>query len=189
MPRKCKFTKEDIISAAIDIVREQGISAVTARSVGAKLNASTKVVFTYFSGMEELNSETLKRANEIYYEYIFSAMQKGDEPPYKASGLAYINFARNERELFKLLFMRDRRNEIIEEDRESIRPIIEVIQKNLNLSEDEAYNFHLELWIYVHGIATMIATSYVEWDDEFISKALTDAYLGLKMRYTKEGQS
>ena len=187
MPRICKFTKDDIALAAVDIVREKGIEGVTVRSVANRLNASTKVIFTYFSGMEELNREILKKASEIYYEDIFSAMKKGDAPPYKASGLAYINFARNERELFKLLFMRDRRLEDIKEDRESIRPIIDVIKKNLNLSEDEAYNFHLEIWTYVHGIATMIATNYIDWDDEFINKALTDAYLGLKMRYTAEG--
>lgn len=52
-------------------------------------------------------------------------------------------------------------------------------------SEDEAYLFHLEMWLYVHGIATMIATSYLDWDDEFISRVLTDAYMGLKYRYTE----
>jgi hypothetical protein len=52
------------------------------------------------------------------------------------------------------------------------------------LSEDEAYIFHLELWLFVHGIATMIATNYLEWDIEFVDKALTDAYQGLKNRYT-----
>ena len=41
----------------------------------------------------------------------------------------------------------------------------------------------MELWLYVHGIATMIATNYLEWDIEFIDKALTDAYQGLKNRY------
>lgn len=56
--------------------------------------------------------------------------------------------------------------------------------KNLGLSEDEAFLFHLEMWIFVHGIATMTATSYLNWDIEFISMTLTDAYEGLKHRYT-----
>ena len=38
-------------------------------------------------------------------------MSAGQYPPYKASGMAYIRFAREQRELFKLLFMRDRTNE------------------------------------------------------------------------------
>lgn len=98
--------------------------------------------------------------------------------------MAYIQFARDERELFKLLFMRDRSGERIEEDREAIRPQLNIIMKNLGVSEDEANMFHLELWVYVHGIATMIATSYLEWDEDFVSRTLTDAFEGLKHRYT-----
>ena len=79
--------------------------------------------------------------------------------------------------------MRDRSGERIEEDRESIRLLLELLQKNLGVSEDDAYLFHLEMWVYVHGIATMIATSYLDWDDEFVSRVLTDAYVGLKYRY------
>ena len=111
-------------------------------------------------------------------------MGEGRFPPYKASGMAYIQFARDERELFKLLFMRDRSGERIEEDREAIRPQLNIIMKNLGVSEDEANMFHLELWVYVHGIATMIATSYLEWDEDFVSRTLTDAFEGLKHRYT-----
>ena len=115
--------------------------------------------------------------------FCLTGMSSGKYPPYKASGMAYIGFAREERELFKLLFMRDRSGERIEEDRESIRLLLELLQKNLGVSEDDAYLFHLEMWVYVHGIATMIATSYLDWDDEFVSRVLTDAYVGLKYRY------
>ena len=110
-------------------------------------------------------------------------MTDGKYPPYKASGIAYIQFAKEEKELFKLLFMRDRTGEKIEENREEMRPMLNLIMKNLGIDEDKAYFFHLELWLYVHGIATMIATNYLEWDIEFIDKALTDAYQGLKNHY------
>lgn len=85
-----------------------------------------------------------------------------------------------------MLFMRDRSQEKLSENKEEIRPLIELIKQNLNINEDEAYLFHLEMWIYVHGIATMAATSYLNWDIEFINKTLTDVYTGLKHRYTGE---
>ena len=105
-----------------------------------------------------------------------------------AGGMAYIQFAREERELFKILYMRNRKGEnlSLEKDKENNKPIIDVICKNTGLSEDEAYLLHVEMWIFVHGIGTMLATSYLEWDDEFISKTLTDAYLGLKHRFCEE---
>lgn len=110
-------------------------------------------------------------------------MTAGEYPVYKASGMAYIRFAKDERELFMLLFMRDRSSEQTGDDKNEIKPLIEIIMKSTGLSEQDAYLFHLEIWVYVHGIATMIATSYLEWNWDTISQMLTDGYAGLKQRY------
>ena len=83
--------------------------------------------------------------------------------------------------------MRDRSKEgPPQEDREELRPLLDLIMKNLGISEDEAYIFHIEMWIYVHGIASMIATSYLELDEETVGKMLTDMYVGLTLRYTEK---
>lgn len=124
-------------------------------------------------------------ANELYQSYLQKDMAEGKYPPYKASGMAYIRFAKEEKELFKLLFMRDRSGERVGENKEEIRPLLKLIRQNLGLSEEDAYFFHLEMWIYVHGIATMLATSYLELDEEFISRVITDGYEGMKARYGK----
>ncbi|MGN0731189.1 MAG: TetR/AcrR family transcriptional regulator, partial [Treponema sp.] len=183
MPPKFKFTREQIIDAALEVTRENGFAGLTARKLAAELGSSAKPIFGLFQNMEEVQNEVIAAANTLYQSYVQSGMDNGKYPPYKASGMAYIQFAKEEKELFKLLFMRDRTDEKIEENREEIRPILNIIMKNLELNEEKAYLFHLESWLYVHGIATMIATNYLEWDIEFIDKALTDAYEGLKHRY------
>ncbi len=185
MPPKAKFTKEEVVAAAIKIVREEGAGALTARTLGKGLGSSACPIFTLFSGMEEVQKAVLEGANALYEEYLRQDMQSGEYPPYKASGMAYIRFAKEEKELFKLLFMRDRSTETVTEDRESIRPLLELLKGNLGLDEEKAYLFHLEMWVYVHGIATMLATNYLQWDMEFVSLALTDMYLGLKSRFTE----
>ena len=185
MPPKFKFTKDEIINAALEVTRTQGKSGLTARALAAELGCSVKPIFGLFKNMEEVQQEVGTAAYELYQKYLLEDMTIGEYPPYKASGMAYTRFAKDEKELFKLLFMRDRSGETIEENREEIRPLIELIKQNLGISEDEAYLFHLEMWLYVHGIATMIATSYLDWDNEFISKVITDAYMGLKYRYTE----
>ena len=186
MPPQFKFKKEEILSAALDITRENGLSALTARALAARLGCSVKPVFGLFRNMEEVQREVLAAAEQLYQDHLRESMERGQYPPYKASGMAYIRFARDERELFKLLFMRDRSRETIEENREEIRPLIELIMQNLGLTEDEAYLFHLEMWVYVHGIATMIATSYLAWDDAFVSRVITDAYTCLRHRFMEE---
>ncbi len=184
MPPKVKFTKDEIITAAVEVVRERGADALTARALGERLGASPKPIFGYFSSMDEVKYEVLTAADALYQSYLSADMAAGLYSPYKASGMAYIRFAKEEKELFKLLFMRDRSGEDITEDRESIRPMLDIIMKNLGISEDKAYLLHLELWLYVHGIATMLATSYLPWNTDFISQALTDAYHGLKIHFT-----
>lgn len=184
MPPKFKFTREQIITAALDVTRRNGMEGLTARGLAAELGSSAKPIFGLFQNMEEVQSEVVSSANVLYQSYLQKSMTNKKYPPYKASGMAYIQFAKEEKELFKLLFMRDRTGEKIAENREEVRPMLDIIMKNLQLSEDEAYFFHLESWLYVHGIATMIATNYLDWDIEFIDKALTDAYEGLKYRYT-----
>ena len=184
MPPKAKFSKKEIIEAAVDIVKAEGSQALTARALGAKLGTSSSPIFTVFQNMDEVQQEVLKSANQLYENYLETDMKSKKYPPYKSSGMAYIRFAKEEKELFKLLFMRDRSQEKLSENKEEIRQLINLIKQNLNISEDEAYLFHLEMWIYVHGIATMAATSYLSWDIEFISKTLTDVYAGLKHRFT-----
>lgn len=185
MPPKFKFTRDEITNAALNVTRKNGISGLTARALAAELGCSVKSIFGLFKNMEEVGQEVFIASDLLYQNYLREDMAKGKYSPYKASGMAYIRFAKEERELFKLLFMRDRSREKIEENKEEIRPLMQLIQQNLGISEDEAYLFHLEMWLYVHGIATMIATSYLDWDDEFISRVLTDAYMGLKYRYTE----
>lgn len=183
MPPKCKFTREQIVQAALEIVRERGFEAVTARSVGARLASSPKVIFSLFCNMEELSAAVLQAAQERYRTYLAAEMASGRYPPYKGSGMGYIRFAKEERQLFRLLFMRDRTREQITDGKEELRPILAMVEQNTGLGEEEAYRFHLEMWLYVHGIATMIATSYLDWDLELVGSMITDGYQGLKSRY------
>lgn len=182
MPPKCRFTREEIIQAALDLTAEKGVGALTARGLAQRLGSSAKPIFGLFANMEEVQQEVVKAANLRYQEYLLQDMSAGRYPPYKASGMAYIRFAREQKELFKLLFMRDRTHEE-KAAGDELEALLGLIQKNMGLSRDDAYRFHLEMWIYVHGIATMIATAYLEWDMDFISAALTDAYQGLRLRF------
>ena len=186
MPRSFMFTKEEIINAALDLTREQGFDAVTARAMGTKLGTSHRPVFSYFDSMEELKSTILAAAEEIYQNYLKEDMARGKYPPYKASGMAYIRFAREEKELFKLLFMRDRTNEDKTKQTSEVEMISALICKQVNISKERAMMFYLEMWTYVHGIATMIATNYYDWSEDLASQTLTDMYQGLKLKYEKE---
>lgn len=186
MPPRPKITKAAIAAAGLALVRSEGADALNARAVARALGCSTQPVFSNYDSMDDLRSDVIAAANERYQRAIAAAMADPALPPYKASGMAYIRFAKEEGELFKLLFMRDRSGETITENREEVAPLLALIAKNLGIGEEEAWRFHLEMWIYVHGIATMAATHYLNWDEETVSAFLTDAYQGIRSRYQRK---
>jgi len=186
MPPKIKVTKNMIIDTALSIVRQYGADALNARTVASALGCSTQPVFSNFDSMDTLKNAVLETANSLYHKCRKRDMEQNIYPPYKASGMSYIRFAQEEKELFKLLFMRDRREETIPMEDEEISDLIAIIRSNLGISEYDAKKFHLEMWIYVHGIAVMAATGFLTMNEDFISQLITDAYQSLCKYYTEQ---
>ena len=186
MPPKVKITKEEIVSVTLNLLRREGEDAMNARHIAAELGCSTQPIFSNFDTMDELRSVVIERSEEIFNEYIKREVESGIYVPYKASGMAYIKFAKEEKELFKLLYMRDRTNENIPEETEFESRILQMVKENTGFDSDKNKLFHLEIWVYVHGIATMFATNYLTLDLDFVSDMMTDVYQGLKKRYEVE---
>ena len=146
MPPKQKITKNDIIIAACEIVREEGADALNARQVAAYLNCSTQPVFSNFSTMEELRDAVIGTAEALFRDTVRQEMALGEYPPYKASGMAYIRFAAEEGELFRLLFMRDRSGEDTEAKNGLFDDMTAMLRGNGVVAEEDADLFHLEIW-------------------------------------------
>lgn len=186
MPPKVKVTREDIINAAVDIVRASGDQGINARTIAKKLGCSTQPVFSNFANMGDLRFAVVGKADELCREYIKREIESGKFPEYKASGMAYIRFAKEEKELFKLLYMRDRSGEPMTEGYDLNDKMESLVRDNTGLDGDKTKLFHLEMWAYVHGIASMFATGFLDLDWDLVSKMLTDSYQGLRKQYGME---
>lgn len=95
MPPKPKFKREEIIAAAVDVTRESGIGAVSAREIAAHLGTSTRPIFTYFATMEELKQEIANTAEAILRRYVTDGLNTAI--PFFGLGVNYIQFARTSR--------------------------------------------------------------------------------------------
>lgn len=186
MPPSVRITKEEIIKTAMELVRKNGEDAINARAIASALGCSTQPVFSNFASMVEVREAVIEAAEALCAEYSKAEMEKGEYPPYKASGMGYIRFAKEEKELFRLIYMRDRSAEQIEEESRSFNNMAGVVQQNTGLDADDSRLFHLEMWAFVHGIATMYATGFLDLDRELVSRMLSDAYLGMKKQYERE---
>ena len=185
MPPKAKITEREIIAAAVELVRISGEGSLNARALANKLGCSTQPIFSNFENMEKVRQAVIDYASSLYNECLKRETESGSYPAYKASGMGYIRFAREEQELFKLLFMRDRSFEpmplSLKKD-----PVVELTQENTGYSYEKAERFHLEMWVAVHGIASMIATNFLDWDMDMASGVISDLYMGLRMHFDSE---
>lgn len=183
MPPKVKITREDIINAAVSIVRGEGAQSLNARTIASILECSTQPIFSNFATMDELRFAVVEKADMLCLEYTKRETESGKYPEYKANGMAYIRFAKEEKELFKLLYMRDRTDE---SPLDMNGEMENLVQKTTGLDGEKVKLFHLEMWAYVHGIAVMFATNFFDIEWELVSSMITDCYMGLRKQYGLE---
>ncbi len=182
MPPKVKVTKQDIIEATLALVRQNGTDAINARSIASALSCSTQPIFSNFESMEDLQKAVIYAAYDCYTGFIAREVEGGNYPQYKAFGMAYVRFAKEEKELFKLLFMRDRTEEDLSYSSDFEESVKMIMQAN-GVSQEIARLMHLEMWTCVHGIGTMLATSFLPIEWELVSNILTDVYQGIRSHH------
>ena len=183
MPPKIKVTADDILRAAISLIRENGSQAINARTIASKLGCSTQPIFSNFETMKALHDAVVIKAHQEFESYMQREISSGQYPPYKAYGLAYIRFAKDESQLFQFLYMRDRSDDLQEPEDQVHQQMENIVMENTNLDNRNAQLFHLEMWSFVHGIASMFATGFLELDWDLVSKTMTDVYLGLRKQH------
>ena len=130
MPKQIKISKDDILRAALEIVRNDGIEKVSNREIAKKLNCSIRPIYYQFGNSEELLNELNKKMIKYFYDFITSNMND-KMPKYKQTGINYIKFAKEENNIFKVLFM--------SKTNLSIREFIDTADENFD--EVEKYKY------------------------------------------------
>lgn len=183
MPPKVRYDRQAMLEAAFSLVRQEGADALNARRIAAVLGCSTQPLFRAFSSMEEIRAEMRGMAQRCFEGYIHRSPAL-DPLSYKASGLAYILFAKEEPHLFRLLFMCDRLAGDVpgpgEAPGESY--VLEALMSQTGFTQQQAMEFHLQMFIFTHGLASMIATHYVAYHQEELGRLLTLQYEAMMAR-------
>jgi AcrR family transcriptional regulator len=182
MPPKAKFTREEIIQAGLDIIREHGIESLTARSLATKLGSSARPIFTVFQSMEEVQEEVKKSAKSLYAKYVKKGLEQ--ELAFKGVGTQYILFANQEPKLFQLLFMSEQKQPAVAANVMSMiddnyKDILLSVQNGYHVSEHKAEQLYRHLWIYTHGIAVLCATNMCVFTGEEINDMIAQVFKGM----------
>ena len=187
MPSKIKIAKEDILNAAFDIVRKEGLDHANVREIAKKLNCSVQLIYYQFQNVEELKLELMKKIQNYFYEFLTNHINDRI-PAYKQTGINYIKFAKTEPKLFQILFMSDANLEpenLVSSDDRNYKEYEKIIETCTNLDDKEIKGFHIKMWIFTHGIATLVASQTCKLNDEQISELLTSEFQALMLAEEK----
>lgn len=183
MPTTVKISKEKILDAALSITRSKGIECVSNRELAKYLNCSIRPIYYQFKNVEELNIELYKKIEKYFYKYLMDNMND-KMPLYKQVGVNYIKFAKEETNLFKILFMSKYDllpKEFISKDDEDYKELTKIIKISTNLNEEDISSFHIKMWLFAHGIATLVATNTIKLTDNQTKDLLSKEFQALML--------
>ena len=191
MPPKAKFTKEQITKAALGVVSEKGAQALTAKELGAALGTSTTPIFTVFNSMQEVQDAVMLAAMQQFEEYAHKVSYVG--PVFKQVGMQMILFAKEEPNLYQLIFMSSigeaqSFDDIYAHLGSVADECLDVLQKDYDLSKDNAKTLFEHVWIHTFGIGALCATGMCDFSKEQIAQMLTQDFTAMMM-LMKSGKS
>lgn len=183
MPTKVRITKNMILDTAFDIARSGGLEDVSNREIASRLGCSIRPIYYQFKNTDELKGELYAKIEKYFYTYLMDNM-RDDIPPYKQVGINYIRFAREESHLFRILFMSETNllpMGFVTKDEDDFRKLAKFIKFSTKLSDDDIKTFHVRMWLFAHGIASLVASNTVVFSDTQIEKLLSYEFQALML--------
>lgn len=177
MPPTVRFTRDAVLHAACQLMRREGMEALNARAIAKELGGSTQPIFRLFTNMEDLHRELILYVARQFQAHAEADMAQSDSP-YIQLCTTYLLYGRDEPELFKLLFMRDRVSEGQYSDHQTNFDLVfNIIKKETPLDDETALRFFERTWLFIHGLAVCIATKYIPCQDErYLISMVKEAY-------------
>lgn len=183
MPRQPRFSKEDIVAAGLRIIRDSGYEAVSARALGKELGTSSSPMFTMFKDMNEVMSAIWSAAEKAFVAHMEGVTDYF--PAFKEFGLRLVSFAKNDSNLFQMLFWgKNSRPEIAES---IASECLSKASQGYGLTEEQADLLFQQMWPVACGIAALCVKHPEDFPEETVSKTLSYHFNGI-MDIIKSGK-
>lgn len=183
MPRQPRYSKDDIVAAGLRIVRTSGFDAISARALGKELGTSSSPMFTMFKDMNEV-MDAIRTAAEKTFTARMDGVT-GYFPAFKEFGLRLVAFAKEDPNVFQMLFLgKDARPEIAES---IARECLGAVEQGYGLTSDQAEFLFRQMWPVACGIAALCVKHPEDFSEEEVSKTLSYHFSGI-MSIIKSGR-
>ena len=188
MPAIAKVTKEMIIDAALEIAKEMGAENINARTVSQKLGCSTQPVLYHFKRIEDVRIAAHKKGFEFHINYVTNLSGKYERPMLEV-GMRHIQAAVEQKNLFRFLFHSNYYTGVSLSDwlaGENFGSLYSILKRQAKVDDRQAYSIFSQIFLVTHGIASLLASNAMVYDEAYCVKALSNAYFGT-MYLLKEG--
>lgn len=175
MAPKTKFTKQDIVLAAFDIAKTDGIESITIRKVAERLGSSIAPIYVNFNDVQELLQQVVERAFHVARGMI---MEQQSGQPFRDIGMASLRFAKEYPVLYRDLMMKD--NPHMKNTPEQLDEVIGLMRQDPELagfSDQELQSILLNMQVFQTGLCVMVANDLFtkNVDDEQMMNMMDEA--------------
>lgn len=179
MPPKQKYSADEILHSALELVRRQGSSVLTIRNVAADLGISTQPVVSCFKNSAGLHEAVRKAASDYHDQYLMNVDGSNPEDVPLQIGLNYIRFAAQEPHLFRLLFLSGPGLQGAQSltgltEGPELMPMLHAMAQGGGISLEQMQALFRSLAVYVHGYACLLAGGLLKADQTQMERDLTD---------------
>ena len=186
MPAVKKVSREEIVEAALEVVRDGGFSAVNARSVAKKLGCSTQPIYFSFRNMDELKAALIERAAQMHEQRVRDSLRahEGNDSRYSSYGMGFVQFAAEEKQLFRWRSLEGEQlgpyqNDIL------LPEVIGVIMEEFGYGEGVARRFHQDMIYFTYGLAILANTGHLPLTETELREAFRREFRALIAIYGK----
>lgn len=184
MPRKSSYTREQVASKALRMVRDKGFESLSARSLGAALGCSSSPIFTLYSGMDEVIFEVRKLANKIFSDYMAGVMDY--ERPFQEFSLRLMRFARKDTNLFYFLFMQ-KKPAAMKDIQPDAYASLQGLKKSYGLNDDQLLIVADQMWAFTCGVTVLVSKLGPSYPEELVSEMLARQFVAT-IDFVKSGK-
>ena len=185
MPRKVQFTREMIIEAAIQMVREKGPECINARDLGDYMGCSSRPLFTAFRNMEELTDAVREEVSRRFAERVRIARDThSPEPAAKRMGMCIVGFAQDEPNLYKFIHWRGSK---LVPFNDLSKIMIQQYQTDYHLSDEDAVAFFDHMMIFNMGLCSLITNGVRHFAQGEVERILLEQF-SATLAYYKSGK-
>ena len=181
-----KITKESIIDAAIEVLRDGGFSSINARSVAKQLGCSTQPIYLSFRNMDELKAALTERAVAMHTKRVRESLKahEGNDSRYSSYRMGFVLFAAKEKQLFRWLYL----------DGEQLGPyqndvllpeVIKTVKDEFGYDEETALKFHRDMLYFSYGLAILANTDHLNLTQSELREAFRREFRALTAIYGK----